>query len=110
VSETGSESENPVIPAQLHIWTTPVHSGLVAPTNCLQPPIRRRRKAARGGRLQVFGEFKGLDVEGLKRDIFEVMTTSQGWWPADYGHYGPLSSVWPGTVQAHTAPPMSGGA
>ncbi|HSE09979.1 MAG TPA: catalase/peroxidase HPI [Nocardioidaceae bacterium] len=35
-------------------------------------------------------EFKGLDVEALKQDIFEVMTTSQDWWPADYGHYGPL--------------------
>jgi catalase-peroxidase len=35
-------------------------------------------------------EFKKLDVEALKRDVFEVMTTSQDWWPADYGHYGPL--------------------
>jgi catalase-peroxidase len=35
-------------------------------------------------------EFKKLDVEALKRDVFEVMTTSQSWWPADYGHYGPL--------------------
>jgi catalase-peroxidase len=34
--------------------------------------------------------FKTLDVEELKRDIVEVMTTSQDWWPADYGHYGPL--------------------
>jgi catalase-peroxidase len=35
-------------------------------------------------------EFATLDVDALKRDIFEVMTTSQEWWPADYGHYGPL--------------------
>jgi catalase-peroxidase len=35
-------------------------------------------------------EFETLDVEALKRDVFEVMTTSQDWWPADYGHYGPL--------------------
>ena len=35
-------------------------------------------------------ELKTLDVDALKRDIFEVMTTSQDWWPADYGHYGPL--------------------
>jgi catalase-peroxidase len=35
-------------------------------------------------------EFKTLDVDALKRDIFEVMTTSQDWWPADFGHYGPL--------------------
>jgi catalase-peroxidase len=35
-------------------------------------------------------QFKGLDVEALKQDLIEVMTTSQDWWPADYGHYGPL--------------------
>ena len=33
---------------------------------------------------------KSLDVEALKQDIEAVMTTSQDWWPADYGHYGPL--------------------
>ncbi len=35
-------------------------------------------------------ELKSLDVEALKQDIETVMTTSQDWWPADYGHYGPL--------------------
>ncbi len=35
-------------------------------------------------------EFKKLDVDALKKDIEAVMTTSQDWWPADYGHYGPL--------------------
>src|SRR5689334_7350805 len=35
-------------------------------------------------------EFKTLDLEALRRDIEVVMTTSQDWWPADYGHYGPL--------------------
>jgi catalase-peroxidase len=35
-------------------------------------------------------EFATVDLEALKKDIFEVMTTSQDWWPADYGHYGPL--------------------
>ena len=34
--------------------------------------------------------FKTLDLDVLKQDIDEVMTTSQEWWPADYGHYGPL--------------------
>ena len=33
---------------------------------------------------------KALDVDALRQDIEEVMTTSQDWWPADYGHYGPL--------------------
>ncbi len=35
-------------------------------------------------------EFKKLDLEALKKDIMALMTTSQDWWPADYGHYGPL--------------------
>jgi catalase-peroxidase len=35
-------------------------------------------------------EFKTIDLDALKRDIETVMTTSQDWWPADYGHYGPL--------------------
>ena len=35
-------------------------------------------------------EFKTLDLDALKRDIEAVMTTSQDWWPADFGHYGPL--------------------
>lgn len=35
-------------------------------------------------------EFKKLDLEAVKQDINQVLTTSQDWWPADYGHYGPL--------------------
>lgn len=35
-------------------------------------------------------EFKKLDLSAVKKDIFELMKTSQDWWPADYGHYGPL--------------------
>lgn len=35
-------------------------------------------------------EFKNLDLAAVKKDIFELMTHSQEWWPADYGHYGPL--------------------
>jgi catalase-peroxidase len=34
--------------------------------------------------------FKGLDLKAVKADIFALMTRSQDWWPADYGHYGPL--------------------
>ncbi|MCY3885986.1 MAG: catalase-peroxidase, partial [Gammaproteobacteria bacterium] len=35
-------------------------------------------------------EFAKLDFTALKNDLYELMTTSQDWWPADYGHYGPL--------------------
>lgn len=35
-------------------------------------------------------EFKKLDLEAVKKDLYALMTDSQDWWPADYGHYGPL--------------------
>src|SRR5882757_4872325 len=35
-------------------------------------------------------EFKSLDLAAVKKDLLAVMTNSQDWWPADYGHYGPL--------------------
>ncbi|MGB4248212.1 MAG: peroxidase family protein, partial [Pseudohongiellaceae bacterium] len=34
--------------------------------------------------------FKSLDLKAVKQDLFALMTDSQDWWPADYGHYGPL--------------------
>ena len=35
-------------------------------------------------------EFKKLDLHAVKKDLYKLMTNSQEWWPADYGHYGPL--------------------
>jgi len=43
-----------------------------------------------GGDFNYAEEFKTLDLDALANDVDEVMTTSQDWWPADYGHYGPL--------------------
>jgi catalase-peroxidase len=43
-----------------------------------------------GEEFDYAGEFKTLDLAAVKSDIEAVMTTSQDWWPADYGHYGPL--------------------
>jgi catalase-peroxidase len=43
-----------------------------------------------GEEFNYAAEFSTLDLDAVRRDIEAVMTTSQDWWPADYGHYGPL--------------------
>lgn len=43
-----------------------------------------------GEKFNYAKEFKSLDLDALKKDIFDLMTQSQEWWPADYGHYGPF--------------------
>jgi catalase-peroxidase len=43
-----------------------------------------------GADFDYAAEFETLDLQAVKADIIEAMTTSQPWWPADYGHYGPL--------------------
>ena len=43
-----------------------------------------------GGAFDYATEFGKLDLEELKKELFRLMTDSQDWWPADYGHYGPL--------------------
>jgi catalase-peroxidase len=50
------------------------------------PPARNPM----GAKFDYAQEFKTLDLAALKKDIEQVMTTSQDWWPADFGHYGPL--------------------
>ena len=42
-----------------------------------------------GGRLDYARQFKSLDYKALKKDLVKLMTDSQDWWPADFGHYGP---------------------
>jgi catalase-peroxidase len=43
-----------------------------------------------GEKFDYAKEFKSLDFKGLKKDLAKLMTDSQDWWPADFGHYGPL--------------------
>jgi len=43
-----------------------------------------------GGDFDYAEAFKSLDLKAVKQDLFALMTSSQAWWPADYGHYGPL--------------------
>ncbi|HEV3341067.1 MAG TPA: peroxidase family protein, partial [Pirellulales bacterium] len=62
-------------PNQLNLQILHQHSPLSNPT---------------GKEFNYAAEFQKLDLDALKKDIFAVMTKSQHWWPADYGHYGPL--------------------
>ena len=43
-----------------------------------------------GGDFNYAAAFKSLDLDALKKDLYDLMTDSQDWWPADYGHYGPF--------------------
>jgi len=51
---------------------------------------RSPQSSPMGEEFDYAAQFKTLDLEAVKKDLFELMTTSQDWWPADYGHYGPL--------------------
>jgi catalase-peroxidase len=55
-------------------------------------PLRQRASESdpRGKDFQYAREFKKLDLKAVKKDIAEVLTTSQDWWPADYGTYAPF--------------------
>ena len=56
-------------------------------------------------------EFKKLDFDALKKDLNDLMTDSQDWWPADYGHYGPffIRMTWPAAGTYRTADGRGGG-
>ena len=52
-------------------------------------------------------EFKRLDLDALTQDLHALMTDSQSWWPADFGHYGLYSYAWHGTAPAPTVSPTA---
>ncbi len=92
MSDRGSESENPVIPAPTPAPSRPRTNQDWWP-NQLNLQVLRQHSAQSnpiGPDFNYAEEFKTVDLDALKRDMFELMTTSQDWWPADYGHYGPL--------------------
>ncbi|MEW2418182.1 catalase/peroxidase HPI [Streptomyces sp. NPDC046866] len=89
---SGSESENPVIPSPTPTATRPRTNRDWWPNQLDLQVLHQHspRSNPMGEEFDYAEEFKKLDVDALKRDLFEVMTDSQDWWPADYGHYGPL--------------------
>jgi catalase-peroxidase len=92
VSEHGSESENPVIPAPEPAKGRP-HTNQDWWPNQLDLQVlsqHSERSNPLGASFDYAAAFSRVDVEALKRDVTEVMTATQDWWPADYGHYGPL--------------------
>ncbi|ADU47125.1 catalase/peroxidase HPI [Intrasporangium calvum DSM 43043] len=92
VSEHGSESENPVIEAPTPTPHRPRTNQDWWPNQLNLQVLHQHTPVSNpmGPEYRYPEAFQRLDVEALKRDVFEVMTTSQDWWPADYGHYGPL--------------------
>ena len=87
-----SESENPVIPSPTPKRTRPRTNKDWWP-NQVDLSVLHQHPAQSNPMGEGFNyadEFKTLDLDALKRDLVAVMTTSQEWWPADYGHYGPL--------------------
>jgi len=92
MAEPGSESENPVIASPGPQPHQPMSNRDWWPD---QPDLsvlqqHSPRSNPMGEDFDYSEAFKAVDVDALKRDIFAMMTTSQEWWPADYGHYGPL--------------------
>ncbi|MEV0985901.1 catalase/peroxidase HPI [Streptomyces sp. NPDC049949] len=89
---SGSESENPAIPSPTPAPTRPRTNQDWWPNQLDLQVLHQHSPLSdpMGEDFDYAKEFASLDVDALKRDVFEVMTSSQEWWPADYGHYGPL--------------------
>jgi len=63
-------------------WPNQLDLGMLHQNSPLSDPM--------GGTLDYAKAFASLDLEAVKKDLYALMTDSQDWWPADYGHYGPL--------------------
>jgi len=92
MSDHGSESENPAIKSPTPKRTPPRTNRDWWPDQMDLSILRTHspRSDPMGEDFSYARAFEALDVEALKRDVIGVMTTSQDWWPADYGHYGPF--------------------
>jgi len=92
MTQSVSESENPRIPSPTPKATRPRTNQDWWPNQLDLQVLHQHSPLSNpmGADFDYAAEFESLDLEALKRDLIEVMTTSQDWWPADYGHYGGL--------------------
>jgi catalase-peroxidase len=91
-TESVSESENPEIPSATPTTTRPRSNRDWWPNQLDLSVLHTHspRSNPMGADFDYAAEFGTLDVDALKSDVMELMTTSQDWWPADFGHYGGL--------------------
>jgi catalase-peroxidase len=92
VTESVSETESPAIPSPTPKATQPRTNQDWWPNQLDLRVLHQHSPLSNplGEEFDYAEEFASLDLEALRRDLIELMTTSQDWWPADYGHYGPL--------------------
>ena len=92
MTESVSETESPSIPSPTPKATRPRTNEDWWPNQLDLRVLHQHSPLSNplGEAFDYAEEFASLDLEALKRDLVELMTTSQDWWPADYGHYGPL--------------------
>jgi catalase-peroxidase len=92
VTHSVSETENPAIPSPTLKATRPRTNRDWWPNQLDLQVLHQHSPHSNplGESFDYAKEFASLDVDALKRDVLQLMTSSQEWWPADYGHYGPL--------------------
>ncbi len=92
VTASASESESPAIPSPTPKRTRPRTNKDWWPNQLDLSVLHHHSPLSNpmGEDFNYAETFKTLDLDALKRDLIAVMTKSQDWWPADYGHYGPL--------------------
>ncbi len=89
-SSENSETKCPVVHGAANLgsksnrdwWPNQLNLRILHQNSALSDPM--------GKAFNYVEEFKKLDLKAIKKDLYALMTDSQDWWPADYGHYGPL--------------------
>ncbi|TKI55127.1 catalase/peroxidase HPI [Brevibacillus antibioticus] len=81
-SHGSTTNHNPSATSNKHWWPNQLNLNILHQHDRKSNPM--------GEAFDYAEEFKKLDYQALKQDLYDLMTNSQDWWPADYGHYGPL--------------------